>query len=188
MGGTTQQKAKKHTKGATAQSDTEPDGKTGAPNGMETLLRAIQQSLQDINGKLDTITQRVDNMVAKLDKHGERLVEAETRISTVEEESHTTTKKCAEMEKLLDVIKNKAEDFEARSCRNNIRIVGVPESTNTGKTETYKEEVIRNTFGTEHLSSVLLVERAHKSLASRPKPGAPRDRSSPAFLIIETAM
>lgn len=159
--------------GAGTHSDTEAELEPSTTKAMESVLQAIQKSLQDINGKLDTLTCRVDTIANKLDKQGERLDEAETRISAVEDETHANTTKCSEMEKLLEVIRNKSEDLEARSRRNNVRISGVPETTNTGKMELYIESLVRDIFGAEKFSSVFIVERAHRSLAPKPPAGAP---------------
>lgn len=142
-------------------------------NNMEKILLSIQANLQDINGKLDNLTCRMDGMSDKLEKHGERLETAETRISTVEDESRTTTNKCAGMERMLEVIKAKEEELEAQSRRNNVRITGLPETTNTGRMEVYIEQLCKDLFGADALSPIFIVERAHRSLAPRPPPGAP---------------
>lgn len=164
--------AKRNPRGTNTHLDTDLELESTANKTMEKVLQAIQKSLQDINGKLDTLTHRVDNISTKLDKQGEQLDEAEERITAVEDEAHTTMRKCEDMDKLLEVIKNRAEDLEPRSRRNNVRIAGVPESTNTGKMEIYVETMLKDIFGAESFSTVLIVERAHRSLAPKPPPGA----------------
>lgn len=46
-------------------------------------------------------------------------------------------KQVAQMDKILKIIAAKNEDLEARSRRINIRIIGIPESTYTGRMEDY---------------------------------------------------
>ena len=46
------------------------------------------------------------------------------------------------MELVLEVNKDKNEDLEARSRRNNVRIFRVPESTAMSRIETYVEELM----------------------------------------------
>ena len=48
-----------------------------------------------------------------------------------------------------------------------MRILGVPEPTNTGRMEEYVEKFLIT------LSKVLVVTRAHRSLGTRPPPGSP---------------
>lgn len=73
---------------------------------------------------------------------------------------------------MLKVIAVKNEDLEARSRRNNIRVLGIPESTNTGKMEEYVERLLRDTIEAESFLSQYIVERAHRSLGVRPPPGS----------------
>ncbi|KAJ1187327.1 hypothetical protein NDU88_004104 [Pleurodeles waltl] len=76
--------------------------------------------------------------------------------------------------KVLAIMQAKNEDLEEHSCRNGLRITRAPEFTYTGKMEQYVEMMLREIFGTEHLLSVLIVERAHHSLVGRPPPGMHR--------------
>lgn len=99
--------------------------------------------------------------------------EVEQRVSATENGLSEVAGKTLNMEKVLALIQAKNEDLEARSRCNNIRITGLPESTNTGRMETFIETLIKDIFGPENLSSMFIVERAHRSLAVRPVPGAP---------------
>lgn len=76
------------------------------------------------------------------------------------------------MEKVLALIQAKNEGLEARSCRNNIHITGLPESTNVGRMETFVENLIREIFGPDQLSPMFIIERAHRTLTTKPVPGA----------------
>lgn len=76
------------------------------------------------------------------------------------------------MEKVLALIQAKNEDLEARSRRNNLRITGLPESTNMGQCKTYIENLIKEIIGHENLSSLFIIEWAHRSLVAKPIPGA----------------
>lgn len=163
--------APKKSKSKEAHSDTELEMDQTANEALATTLKAIHQSLRQIDSKIDNLTHRVDCMSNKLEKHGERLDEAEDRIQSVEDESRATTSTCAKLEKTMDAMARKAEDLEARSRRNNIRIAGIPESTNTGKMELYVERLLQELFGADQFSSVFIVERAHRTLAPQPPPG-----------------
>lgn len=69
------------------------------------------------------------------------------------------------MEKVLDIIRAKNEDLEARPRWNNLRILGLPESTAMQKMETYIADLLMELFG-DSLSKVMVVERAHHSRSS----------------------
>ncbi|KAJ1115702.1 hypothetical protein NDU88_003924 [Pleurodeles waltl] len=76
------------------------------------------------------------------------------------------------MERVLDVIRAKNEDLEAQSRQNNLRLIGLPESTDIGRMEDFVEEMLSDLFPGQ-LSRLLVVERAHRSLGPQPPPGAP---------------
>ncbi|KAJ1207012.1 hypothetical protein NDU88_002405 [Pleurodeles waltl] len=71
------------------------------------------------------------------------------------------------MERVLEVIRNKNEDLEARSRRNNIHVIGLPETTDMGHMEEFVEGMLSDLFAGE-LSRLLVVQRAHRSLGPRP--------------------
>lgn len=155
-----------------AASDSEADTQREATPSLETTLLAMQRSLQSIDGKIDALNQRMDHMSAKLEKQNTRIGVVEQRVSNTEDDLSAVTSKALNMEKVLALIQAKNEDLGARSRRNNLRITVLPESTNTGKMETYVKTLIKDIFGTENLSPILIVERAHRSHAAHPVPGA----------------
>ena len=75
----------------------------------------------------------------------------------VEDDGAARNEQCLRMEWVLELIKAKNGDLEARSRRNNIRIVGVPESMVMGIIKTYAGDLIRTLFG-EHLAAMFAVE------------------------------
>ncbi|KAJ1194613.1 hypothetical protein NDU88_003901 [Pleurodeles waltl] len=137
---------------------------------LEAMLLAMQHSLQSFNSKIDTLNVRMDQMAKKLDQHGTRIAEAEQRISTTEDILQSMRETCLNMEKVIVFIQVKNEDLKARSIRNNICLLGVPETTNTGETETFVEQLLRAAFGVEHFSNMLVVQRCHRTLEGRPPP------------------
>lgn len=79
------------------------------------------------------------------------------------------------MDKAIAAITAKTEDLEACSRRNNLRLMGIAESTQTGNMEHYVETLLINLLGRDNFSGVFIVERAHRSLAPPPPPaGRPR--------------
>ncbi|KAJ1140654.1 hypothetical protein NDU88_007003 [Pleurodeles waltl] len=145
---------------------------------MKALLLTMQSSLSSIDGKMDTMTTRLDLLTAGVEKQSGRITEAEQRISNVEDVMQKRQEQLSQINKLLKVIALKNEDLEDKSRRNNIRIVGIPESTNSGRMEQFVERLLFTLFGEDAFSWLLIMERAHRTLmASRPS-GARLGRSS----------
>lgn len=140
---------------------------------LKDILLAMQTSLTSIESKMDAMTARLDGLSHKVDAHESRIAEQERRTSDLEDTAATADTRVREMERVLKTLAAKNEDLESRSRRNNLRILGVPETTATGKMEDYVERLLTTLFGREPFSSVFIVERAHRALAARPVPGAP---------------
>ena len=136
------------------------------------MFRSIQTSLSSLEGKLDDVTASMDSFAQRVDRQNQQFADAEQRIFTVEDQTAAHTSTLREMEKVLKVISAKNEDLEAGSRRNNIRIMGIPETTDTGRLEDYVETLLMDLFGSEAFSGMLMVERAHQTLAPRPPVGA----------------
>ncbi|KAI4794421.1 hypothetical protein KUCAC02_032074 [Chaenocephalus aceratus] len=65
----------------------------------------------------------------------------------------------------------KVTDLESRSRRNNIRIVGLPESIEGPHPSTFFPKLLMEVFGEGVLDSPPECDRAHRSLTNKPKPG-----------------
>ncbi|KAJ4938794.1 hypothetical protein JOQ06_028260 [Pogonophryne albipinna] len=68
----------------------------------------------------------------------------------------------------LERVDNKCEDLEARSRRNNVRIVGVPEETTITNTTATISTLLKEAF---KLEKEPLLDRAHRTLQPKPRPG-----------------
>ncbi|KAJ1185150.1 hypothetical protein NDU88_001945 [Pleurodeles waltl] len=96
----------------------------------------------------------------------------QSRVSEVEDEQVSASVSQKKLDKSLEVLHAKAEDFEAQSRCYNILIVGLAESTNTGKMEKFVEQLLES-MGRETFSDRFVMECAHRSFVSRPIPGSP---------------
>ncbi|KAJ1161306.1 hypothetical protein NDU88_001793 [Pleurodeles waltl] len=90
--------------GAEFEPEKEPDVPSGEEQDLRQILVAMQHSLTQIDGKIDSLSNHMDRMTELLNKHAERLDQSGRRVSEV-------------------------DDLEAGSRRNNLRIVRVAEST-----------------------------------------------------------
>ncbi|KAJ1154117.1 hypothetical protein NDU88_006873 [Pleurodeles waltl] len=106
-----------------------PAGGPSMPAGEEKDLRqilvAMQHSLTQIDGKIDSLSYRMDRMSKRLDKHVERPDQAERRISEVEDGQTELNTAHTKQNKSMCSLQAKVDDLEARSKTNNLRKVGM---------------------------------------------------------------
>ncbi|KAJ1137577.1 hypothetical protein NDU88_003975 [Pleurodeles waltl] len=112
-------------------------------------------------------------MTEHLNKHAEHLDQSERRVSEVEDGQTQLATSHVKLNKELNSLRLKVDDLEARSRRNNLRTVGVAESTTIDNMEGFIERLLVQLLGRTTFSDLFVVERAHRSLATHPPPGAP---------------
>lgn len=140
---------------------------------MANILQEMRQGFATVVDKVDRMSSRMDAIAHKLDGHEDCIKEAVGHISESDDVTATHRVQLTRIDKLLPVIATKNEDLEARSRRNNIRVIGIPESTNTGRMEDYIEKLLLESIGKDAFSSQFIVERAHRTLGPHPVPGSP---------------
>lgn len=99
----------------------------------------LKMTVNDMEGPLSSCTDDVDSLKSKVDKLSAQLV----------------------------TLESKCEDLEARSRRNNIRIIGLSEEHGTVDAATVSI-LLKNALD---LGKEPVVDRAHRSLQPKPKPG-----------------
>ncbi|KAJ1157387.1 hypothetical protein NDU88_010100 [Pleurodeles waltl] len=112
-------------------------------------------------------------MTERLDKHAEWLDQSERRVSEVEDGQVELATGHARLSKELSSFQTKVDDLEARSVRNNLCIVGVAESTAMDNMAAFIERLLMQLLGQATFCGLFVVESPHRSLATRPPPGAP---------------
>uniref|UniRef100_A0A3Q2CBP8 L1 transposable element RRM domain-containing protein n=1 Tax=Cyprinodon variegatus TaxID=28743 RepID=A0A3Q2CBP8_CYPVA len=149
------------------------EGIIKAINDLKTALKGDNAKLQqnidhlghEINGKLDNIATEVQGLTERVD-------EAEARVHQVETWAKEATEAlcfCIEQQRRTQL---KVLDLESRSRRNNVRVFGVPEGTEGNSTTQYIETFLRSQLQLpEDLD--LKIQRAHRTLATKPPPDSP---------------
>ncbi|KAJ1177437.1 hypothetical protein NDU88_002692 [Pleurodeles waltl] len=112
----------------------------------------------------------MDRMTQRLDKHVEWLDQSERRVSEVEDGQAELSTGHAKLSKELGSLQTKVDDLEARSRRNNLRIVGVTESTAKDNMEGFIECLPLQLLGRATFFDLFVVERARGSLVTRLPP------------------
>uniref|UniRef100_A0A8P4KJ98 L1 transposable element RRM domain-containing protein n=1 Tax=Dicentrarchus labrax TaxID=13489 RepID=A0A8P4KJ98_DICLA len=83
-----------------------------------------------------------------------------------------------ELKREIGKLKDRNDDLENRSRRQNLRIIGIPKSAENGKRTAFMASFFAEVLG-EEIPSPLVLDRAHRTLAAKPKPG---DRPRPMIV------
>lgn len=132
------------------------------------ILEELRDFRKENNEKLAEIKEDLNNTVKRIQEAEDRIMEAEERIQVSEEV-------LAELLKHQNQLDAKLTDQEGRSRRENIRIYGVPENSESGSsTISFVEELLKNGLGLDTATD-LHIQRAHRALAPKPTdPTKPR--------------
>ncbi|KAI4817409.1 hypothetical protein KUCAC02_010810 [Chaenocephalus aceratus] len=82
---------------------------------------------------------------------------------------------CSALKGDNETLKTKVADLEGRSRRQNLRIIGQPESIEGPCPSAFFSQLLIDTLGTEILASPPELDRAHRSLAPKPAQEGDRD-------------
>uniref|UniRef100_H2ZTN0 L1 transposable element RRM domain-containing protein n=1 Tax=Latimeria chalumnae TaxID=7897 RepID=H2ZTN0_LATCH len=112
----------------------------------------------------------IQNLKASQDRLGTRMLEAEWRISKIEDDAEEETQTIKQLEQRLITAAERIEDLENRSRRNNIRIVGFPEGVEGGNPTKFLQSVLTELLDLSK-DMPLEIEQAHRALGPHPTPG-----------------
>lgn len=138
---------------------------------LRAIMLEVRSSLKTINAKIDTLQSGLDSVKQKVVIHKTRLDAWRTEFQICKTPTPKLDRRSWALKKLWKPSKTRTRIWR-RVRRNNLRILGLPESTAITKMETYIEHLLKELFGPS-LSSFMLVERAHRSLAPKPVPSRP---------------
>ncbi|KAJ1143939.1 hypothetical protein NDU88_010241 [Pleurodeles waltl] len=82
---------------------------------IKAMFLDLKQSLAGIDTKLDHLTDHMDRLKDRVDNHDLRLDQLEHRTSDLEDGRNSSVERLLQMEKVLEVVRNKNEDLEACS-------------------------------------------------------------------------
>lgn len=102
------------------------------PSDMDALVKKITTEVlagvdKVLENKTDPVLEKLLAVATLVEQVENRVTEAETRISAVEDTVSRDNADLNQMKKMLDAALEKIDDLENRSRRCNIRIVGLPE-------------------------------------------------------------
>uniref|UniRef100_W5NNG8 L1 transposable element RRM domain-containing protein n=1 Tax=Lepisosteus oculatus TaxID=7918 RepID=W5NNG8_LEPOC len=116
-----------------------------------------------LDSKLATIREPVAAISTKMDIVIKRIDEVEQRVSDLEEGSVTAGNRIRVLETDLRKTLDRLEDFENRSRRKNVRILGLRENIEGSSPVGFFERWIPETLGMEMKGDKIKLERCHRT-------------------------
>ncbi|XP_063819076.1 uncharacterized protein LOC135057105 [Pseudophryne corroboree] len=140
---------------------------------LQRVLEAVTASEARLADKIGQVQSDLSIIHQDLQRVRERVGEAETHISNVEDSVGPLGRRTDALESQMTEVRKKLTDMEGRLRRNNVRFVGLPEKEEGSTREEFLVKWLRDAFGTEEFSPYFTVERAHRVPMRPLPPGAP---------------
>ncbi|CAM4608991.1 unnamed protein product [Leuciscus chuanchicus] len=140
----------------------------------ENLERRIERVYNDLRAEIVTTNNIAQVSITNLEAKSQTL---QAKITDIEEAATTHSDSISQLEQQVanlsaEVVslKQKNEDLEGRSRRNNIRITGVREGSEATKPRDFIANLLKDVLS---LDEAPLIDRAHRTLRQRPNPSDP---------------
>ena len=162
---------------------TNPAAVMGADEGAEVhlakdeILGAIQNLKSEFTGRFDGIMKAIDETRREMSECTERVTQAETRLSNLEDEQLEFKAVIAHLQKRNKELETNVVNLEMRSRLNNLRLVGLPEGSEGPDVCKFLEGWLPDALDLDPLRSPLELERAHRI-------GPKRDAATPPRTVI----
>lgn len=163
----------------TKQSKKDQKAEASGDDGKEVNMAAIASLLEehrvalsaDFNTAVSTLEVKLDQIQTAVTDHASKIALLETHGNAQDERVQALEMTCAILTESNAKLLAKVVDLESRSRRNNIRIIGLPESIEGPRPSIFFSELLAEVFGDGVLESPPECDRAHRSLSDKPKPG-----------------
>ncbi|KAL7400944.1 hypothetical protein ABVT39_020394 [Epinephelus coioides] len=147
-----------------------------APEWARKLLNEVRSLKDTCTTRFDGLETSIAQMKKDLRATTNRIKNAETRISSIEDKNNLQEKAVAQLSKDFATLQGKVLDLEARNRRNDLILIGLPEGAEgaepSGLTLLFGR-IFRNFLKRNATDPVPDLERIHRSPSSVPDPGCP---------------
>lgn len=141
--------------------------------GIEGLLEKHRASIAaELKSSFATLESKLDQMQAVLADHGQRITSLETCAESDDQRISALEAKVKVLADSNNKLLMRTSDLDSRSRRNNIRIIGLPESLEGPTPTTFFSKLLVELLGEGILVSPPELDRAHRALVARPPQGA----------------
>lgn len=148
---------------------------TGEATGPTNILLAIQNMSKTMTDRFDILEATLASTQASLLSLGNRVKEVEDATSSFDSRLSNLGQACTKMRAENEALCSKVIDLEARSRRQNIKIVGLAEKIENGRPSEFLTEFLPELLGASNFSKPIVVDRAHR-LGRQPSDGNDRPR------------
>uniref|UniRef100_A0A8C5Q8A4 Uncharacterized protein n=1 Tax=Leptobrachium leishanense TaxID=445787 RepID=A0A8C5Q8A4_9ANUR len=125
--------------------------------------------------KLGRLSTTIESVLSQLTSQTQRLTEVEERVSTLEDDVHPLKAQMDAQQSIIQTLTEKLDDLENRSRRNNLRIIGLPETVKGRALQEWAFNWLPTHLGFDALDLPLAVERVHRVGPDlNPQSGRPR--------------
>ena len=138
----------------------------------EKILTAIRESKEVLEAKIGTLQEETGLLRADHTKLSERVTETESCLSSLRPTVVEVQQHVKEMRAEMHRLRDRAEDAEGRSRRNNVRFLGFPEKSESPNAELFLEEWLLKEVLRPPVPKFFSIERAHRIPGKPPIPGA----------------
>uniref|UniRef100_A0A3B5ARW6 L1 transposable element RRM domain-containing protein n=1 Tax=Stegastes partitus TaxID=144197 RepID=A0A3B5ARW6_9TELE len=136
------------------------------------LHAALGENLSSIKTELLAMKSELSSSICAVQQNfvglKSTVTEMEQSLSTCTDDILSLQTKVGYLTKEMGKLEDRCEDLESRSRRQNIRIIGVPEDDSAATSTAGVSKLLKEAFA---LGKEPLVERAHRVLMPKPKPG-----------------
>ena len=137
-----------------------------------SLLEEHRNALSaEFKATISTLETKLDCIQTTVSDHTQSIASLESNANEQDGRIQSLESTCAKLAESNTKLQAKLTDLESRSRRNNIRIIGLPESIEGPRPSTFFSELLAEVFGKDVLESAPECDRAHRTLSSRPGPG-----------------
>lgn len=163
-------KSTKHVKKDTIKDDVITVHGEISMSALTSLLEEHRAALSsDFKTTLTSLEAKLDLVQAAVSDHGPRITSLESNTDFLSERIHSLEAVCADLTENYAKLKAKTADLEGRSWRNNIRIIGLPESVKGPRPTVFFSEMLSEIMGEQILPSPLELDRVHRALIAKVK-------------------
>ncbi|KAG7455603.1 hypothetical protein JOB18_003129 [Solea senegalensis] len=156
-----------------AEADASPAGDSTALASIATMLEDHRASIAvDFKSTFAALELRLDKMQTTIKEHGQRMDSLESHAELHAQRIQALEERYVALAENNTKLTSKTIDLESRSRRNNIRLIGVPESIEGPRPTSFFADLLSEVLGDQILQSPPELDRAHRALTAIPQPGS----------------
>ncbi|KAK7899383.1 hypothetical protein WMY93_020236 [Mugilogobius chulae] len=146
-------------------------GSTKMDDEPNEVLRAIRDLKTTMNDRFNILEESLSSTKASVADLSARTHEVEKASSDHENRLSLVESTLAAIRSENNSLRQKVVDLEARSRRQNIKIVGLPEKIENGRMEDFLSRFLPQLLGPDHFDKPVMVDRAHRLGVRAPEAG-----------------